>query len=283
MSAGPRAGSAPRSGAGGVRWTRRRRLVQAGSALLWLVLPLVAGPRLAGNAAALRVGPVDLVEPAAALSAALAAGAVPLALVLGVVPAVGLALLLGPVACSWACPYGLVSEGIDALRAGGARWAPAADHAAQRARLTVLSALLGLSALAGAPLAAALAPPRLLSTLPLEAISSRAVPEVTLALLGVLLAAELLGPRRIVCRVLCPVRAVAAALRRPFTWGPRLDRAACRCPAEPVCLRSCPWGLDPRAASLRAQGCTSCMACVERCPTGALAALRGRTRPDDPA
>lgn len=271
------------------RFTRWRRGAQALAALLWLTLPLLADPRLAGDAVALRAGPVDLVEPAAALSAVLAARALPGVLVLGVLPMIVLAVALGPVACAWTCPYGLVSEGIDALRsrseppaargdgtAGSPARSPPPLAGGRRPRLAVLAALLGLSALLGAPLAAVLSPPRLLSALPLEAWASRALPEVTGALLLALLALELLGPRRLVCRVLCPARALAALLRRPFTWGPRFDAAACRCPALPACVKACPWGLDPRAGALRAQGCTSCMACVERCPSAALVALRRR-------
>jgi ferredoxin-type protein NapH len=257
-------------------WTRGRRAVQALSALLWLVLPLLAEPRLSGDAAALRVGPLDLVEPAGALSALLAAGALPAALALGVLPLLVLALALGPVACAWACPYGLLSEGIDAARWRGARWPASGGAAARRPRLAALAALLALSALVGAPLAADLSPPRLLSALPLEAWSSRGVPAVTAALLALLLALELLAPRRLVCRVLCPARALALLLRRPFTWGPRFTQAACRCPEVPACAQACPWGLDPRDAAQRDAGCTSCMACVDRCPAGALVALRRR-------
>lgn len=271
------------------RWTRWRRAAQALSALLWLTLPLLADPRLTGDAVALRAGPVDLVEPAAALSAALAAWALPGVLVLGASPMIALAVALGPVACSWTCPYGLVSEGIDALRArrapaaaraGGPEGSPARSPAARtggrRPRLAILAALLGLSALLGTPLAAVLSPPRLLTALPLEAWSSRAVPAVTGGLLLALFALELVGPRRLVCRVLCPARALAALLRRPFTFGPRFRAAACRCPDLPACVSACPWALDPRAGALRAQGCTSCMACVERCPSAALVALRRR-------
>jgi ferredoxin-type protein NapH len=259
-----------------VHWTRWRRAVQALSALLWLVLPLCAEPRLTGNAAALRIGSVDLLEPAAALSAALSARAASAALVLGALPAIALAVALGPVACSWGCPWGLLSEGLDAVRRRGARWPLRGAAAARRWRLAVLAALLGLSALLGAPLAAVLSPPRLLSSLPLEAWSSRAAPSFTGALLLALLALELLGPRRLVCRVLCPARAAAALLRRPFTFGPRFTASACRCPDLPACAQACPWGLDPREPSFARDGCTSCMACVERCPAQALVALRRR-------
>jgi ferredoxin-type protein NapH len=95
-------------------------------------------------------------------------------------------------------------------------------------------------------------------------------------LLALALLAELAGPRRIVCRALCPAGALAARLRTRVTWGPRLDAERCRCPDVALCHQGCAWGIDPRR--MRAgDGCTSCMACVEACPSGALAArLRAR-------
>jgi ferredoxin-type protein NapH len=138
-------------------------------------------------------------------------------------------------------------------------------------RVTILVALLALSAAAGAPLAAILSPPRLVTALPLEAICGRVVPWVTLGLLAMILAVEVAGPRRVVCRTLCPAGALAALLRRSFTWGPRFTESTCRCSDAPSCRQVCPWGLDPRRMVPR-DGCTSCMACVERCPSGALAA-----------
>jgi ferredoxin-type protein NapH len=254
-----------------VRWTRARRAVQGATAALYVALPFLAEPALTGTAAALRVGPVDLAEPAGALSAALAAGALPLALALGVLPVLALAVALGPVSCSWLCPFGLLSEGIDRLRGRGAA-VPAVDPARHRRRRALLvAALLALSAATGAPLAALLSPPRLVTALPLEAICGRVVPWVTLGLLAAWLAVDALGPRRIVCRTLCPAGALAALLRRPFTWGPRFTEGPCRCPGAPPCRQACPWALDPRRMVAR-DGCTSCMACVEVCPSSALRA-----------
>ncbi len=258
--------------------TNWRRCTQLAAAALYLALPLLGEAWLTGTLGALRVGPLDLVEPAGALSAALASGALPLGLALGTLPVVTLAVGLGPVYCSWLCPYGLLSEGLDRLRARGARWPARAGEAARRPRIVALLGLLGLSALLGAPLAAVLSPPRLVTALPLEAWSGRVVPWVTGGLLLVFLALELLGPRRLVCRALCPAGGLAALLRSPFTWGPRLTPGACRCPEYPPCQQACAWGLDPRRTAAR-DGCTSCMACVERCPSGALASHPPRRMP----
>lgn len=259
------------------RFTRARRSVQGAAALLYLALPLLADPRLTGTLAALRVGPVDLVEPAGALSAALAARALPLALALGAAPVVLLAAAAGPVYCAWICPFGLLSEGIDHLRGRGAPPPPLAPARLRATRLGALATLLALSALLGAPLAAILSPPRLVTALPLEAWSGRVFPAVTAALLAALLALELLGPRRLLCRALCPAGAVAALLRRPFTLGPRFAAGACRCAARAPCREACPWGLEPRAPA-PPEGCSTCLACVDRCPSAALTVLRRAPR-----
>jgi len=104
------------------RWTAWRRAVQATVAALYLALPFLGWERVTGTMVALRAGPLELAEPAAALSALLAGGAGALALAVGVLPVVLLAAILGPVYCSWACPFGLLSEGIDRLRSRGRPW-----------------------------------------------------------------------------------------------------------------------------------------------------------------
>lgn len=245
-----------------------RRACQLAVLALYLALPLAATTSLTGTLVALRVGPIDLLEPASALSAALAAREAGRWLVLGIAPVALLAALLGPVYCSWACPFGLLSELLDRLRPARARrWAGRPWIAARRARTVSLAALAVGSAALGLPLAALLSPPRLVTALPVEARVGR--PALTGALLLALLALELLGPRRIVCRALCPAGALASFLRTPFSLRPRFDASRCRCGAEAPCLQGCPWGIDPREMRLR-DGCSTCLACLDRCPSGAL-------------
>ncbi len=255
------------------RYTRVRRAVQAAFLLLYLALPFLAWERLSGTAVALRIGPVDLLEPAAALSALAAARAAPAVVLLGMVPAILATLLLGSVGCGWVCPFGLASEGLDRLLRRRARWPERSWERARRPRALALAGLLLLSVALGAPLAALLSPPRVATALPLEWVASGVFPAVTVTLLAAFALLDALLPRRLLCRALCPAGAAAAYLRTPLTWRPTLRPERCRCPEAPPCHQACAWGLDPRAMG-PLDGCTSCLACVDRCPSGALALLR---------
>jgi ferredoxin-type protein NapH len=261
------------------RYGRWRRAAQVSVAAFYLTLPFTGAKAVAGTLAALQLGPVDLVEPAAALSAAVAArGQVGWALLVGAAPVVLLAVVLGPVFCSWACPFGLVSEGIQRLRWGGQRWKGRPWVTVRGARLASLGSFIAASAALGLPAAALLSPPRLVTALPLEARAAGAIPLVTAGLLLALLALEVLGPRRILCRALCPAGALANFLRTRRSVQPRFCPERCACAPEAPCLQACPWGIDPREMRLH-DGCTTCLACVERCPSGALALGRARDAP----
>ncbi len=258
-------------------WTWARRGVQGAVAGFYLLLPLLGLERVAGTLVSLRLGRLELSEPASALGVLLAARELPSLLVLGLLPVVLLALGAGSVYCGWLCPFGLVSEGLDRLRGRDRVWPARTGAAARRPRAAVLLGMLGLSLLLAVPLSAVLSPPRLVTALPLEAWCGRVVPWVTSVLLLGFLVLELAGPRRVVCRVLCPAGTVAAWLRTRWTWRPRFQEARCCCPAEPECQRVCPWGLDPRTMGTF-DGCTSCMTCIEGCP-GAALSLRAQSPP----
>lgn len=257
----------------GIRWTRWRRLVQIAIALFYIALPL-ANARgfgaMNGTLAALRIGRIDLIEPAGAVSAIIAGRHATLAVLVGIAPVLLLALVLGPVFCSWICPWGLLSECIAKFRSEQ-RLATQPWVRLRRIRLFSLATWFAASAVVAVPLAAFFSAPRLITALPLEVIFLRLLSPVTGGVLICLLLLEMVGPRRLWCRALCPVGALANYVRGKRTLKVVACQGQCACPAEPQCLIECAWGLDPRLIR-RFDGCTNCMRCVEACPSRALTA-----------
>lgn len=255
------------------RWTHRRRAVQIAVVVFYLGLPvahLKGFHGVSGNLAALGIGPIDLIEPAAGLSAALAAGSFASMLAVGMAPVILLALVLGPVLCSWICPWGLLSEMIDrAFRGGWKRPLRPYSRRARWLRPLLCCGLLLAGVLTLSPVVALVSAPRGITQLPLELIYLEVVSPVTVGLLLALLAIETLAPRRVWCRTLCPVGTVANYLRLRPTLTIRFDESTCRCPSVAQCEQRCPWGIDPRAMS-RYDGCTNCLVCIDVCPSGSL-------------
>jgi ferredoxin-type protein NapH len=123
------------------------------------------------------------------------------------------------------------------------------------------------AAAANVPLAATLSAPRLLTVLAMETLFLGGASLSTLSLLGGLLVLELVLPRRLWCRALCPVGTVLKLLRMPRTLDVRWKAATCDPAACGThCVATCPWGIDPRRARLL-DGCTNCGRCVEGCPS----------------
>ena len=93
--------------------------------------------------------------------------------------------------------------------------------------------------------------------------------------------AELFWGRRVWCRALCPLGGFYQVLGRVGQVNVRFDREACiHCDAcKGACLAD-PSILDPvlteRDVMVRAGDCMACGACVDACPTHALAFGLGR-------
>jgi ferredoxin-type protein NapH len=257
-----------------ISWGRWRRLAQISIVILYIAVPLLNRAehhQVVGTLAALRIGPIDLIEPAGALSAALAGRLLVLSLLVGLLPIVLMALVAGPVFCSWVCPWGLLSEMIDKVKQKlhPRPWQGRGWVRLRTPRFTLLGVLFALGALAGIPIVAILSAPRLVTTLPAELLYLRMLSLTTGGLLLLLLIFELVGPRRLWCRALCPVGAFANLVRTRKTLSIRYDAKQCLHETPAACHAGCPWGLDPRQIKTF-DGCTNCMVCVEGCPGAAL-------------
>lgn len=200
--------------------------------------------------------------------------------VLGALLVVLITLGLGRIFCSWFCPFGLLSEGVQRLcgalhrgrvpRKAGAVWL---FESGIRSRSGIVGAGLVLVALLGGAFLNLLFVPNALVGALRETVALWSgegfrgwVPFVPLVVvLGVLLAEGRYG-KRLWCRWLCPQSVLLSVLTR-VPVGVRLvrDPAHCLCPDDKrACRAACSLGLDPRAG-LSPLECTQCGACVLAC------------------
>ncbi len=258
--------SVPSKKKGGFRWTFWRRTSQFLLLLFFALLPVTyrsGQVDVIGTLASLQIGPIHLVDPATGISTALAARSVHTALLTGMILPLLLAFALGPVFCSWVCPWGLLSEMIDKLLRRRAR--PVPDWVA-KLRWTFLGGLFAISLGIGSPIVATISAPRLLTELPMDLIFLGGASAGTVVLLGVLLVLEFVLPRRLWCRALCPVGSTLVLLRTPWTATIRWKNATCITGGfGGHCVKNCPWNLDPRRMG-KLSGCTNCARCIEVCP-----------------
>ena len=251
-----------------IRWSRWRRFSQVGFALFFLGLPLTylkGQITVMGTLASLKIGPISLVDPVSGLSAILASRSAGWTLVSGMILPVALAFVLGPVFCSWVCPWGLLSEMLDRVLRRRVARIPAWLGPL---RWSFLGGILLLGLATGMPLAATISAPRLVTVLPMEVIFLGGATAGTLGLLGVLLVLEVLLPRRLWCRALCPVGSMLVLLRLRRTLTIAWSEPTCHPELQgATCFRNCPWNIDPRHMKPW-DGCTNCGTCVEGCPSG---------------
>lgn len=249
-----------------------RRGLQLGVAVVMALVPLANARGLNlinGNLLALEAFGIPLGDPLAAAQVLASARGIGLAGALGALAALVLALVLGPVFCAYACPYGLLSEWVHGLArpVPGGRRAPGRERGGFALRLGLTAA--GLLAIGGLGL------PPLLDLLSLPAAYSRVWQYAVLgglfapaAAIPVLLLVEGLTGRRLWCRFACPQSVLLVLVRRLAPWGLRVgfEASRCRCaPQKPRCVAACQLGLDPRRDRGWPLTCTNCGDCVTAC------------------
>lgn len=247
----------------GKRWAVARRMVQL------LVLLLLASPALGwtffqGNLASAALSGLRFSDPLAALQVLLLTGVLTLPL-LGGLALTGTFYLLagGRSFCGWVCPVHLLTD-LSGLLPGrvARRWRTGWKWAALAMTL-ILTVLLGVPAF---------------ETFSPIGITGRALcfgfgPELVLLLLIVLV--ELTLVQRLWCRSCCPLGGLYALLGRVSPLGVNYDQAACvHCGR---CQQACfvPEVLSPPLSgadrTVRSGECTRCGACIDSCPSAALA------------
>ncbi|MDR2054823.1 MAG: 4Fe-4S binding protein [Desulfovibrio sp.] len=249
-----------------------RRTAQAGVALLFAVVPALNRMEitaLSGNFFFFNIAGIPLADPLSVLQVAAGAFSVTTAMCAGAGLALLLALLMGPVFCSWLCPYGFFSElahALGAKRASGTTFSRSASFASKL--LIVCVGLLAVFLFAPVPLLNQLSMPGWYSRAMQHAVFYREALACAL-IFPALLAAEFLSGRRFWCLYLCPqsvLISLAGALL-PGRLRVRFSGRSCTCakPERP-CRARCSLGLDPRSADLRQRlQCSNCGDCVDAC------------------
>jgi ferredoxin-type protein NapH len=266
-----------------------RRLQSARTALqLFVLLFLIAVPVLnwlgihwiIGTLYSISIGDLDIADPAMALQTTLLTRELygPL-LLAAAIPAV-LALVFGRVFCSWMCPYNTLAEWADNAR----RFLFRKRWTAARVRVVpanpkpfiywgIFTVLLVAVLVAGLPLLSYLSAPGILSSQLSQGILGFGVgPE--LALVALLLVAEIALARRFWCKYACPVGAGLSLFRGRRTMRITRDAERCGCkPGGEACRIACPLGLAPKEGDVYPY-CFNCGSCLKACEKTRRSALQ---------
>lgn len=271
-----------------------RRLIQLGCALTFVAIPFLNRAEfnaLSGNLLSFNFAGLTLADPLAALQVMLSSYSIDPA-VTGFLIALGIAFLLGPVFCSWLCPYGFLSELLHrsapdktaeeqgALQTRQSPFREGAVRGKKGGGLPESPFMLRLCIVFfGLVLTSSIVPFPLLNQLSMPGWYTRALQHLALDTgmlwggLVFLLAAlllEFIVRKRIWCRYLCPqsVLISLAGLLFPKRLQVGFKARSCNCPAnDRACGKACSLALDPRRPGDLAQRaqCTNCGDCVDAC------------------
>lgn len=253
-----------------------RRLFQLGVALAFIVIPVLNWKEInviSGNFLSFDFGLFTVVDPLAALQTALGSFFITSEALLGAGIILLLAFIMGPIFCSWICPFGFLSELVHGTK-------PAAENSPEvslkpfKTKLIIAGiGLLGVLAFMPFPLLNQLSMPGWYSRIfqHLVMYGAAFVQSMWLGLLIIfgVLAMEKRLKKRLWCRYICPQSLLLnlTGMLFPARFQVRFERKKCTCPAKDrLCGKSCPLNLDPRSQS-KAQRlqCNSCGDCVDAC------------------
>lgn len=266
-----------------------RRIVQFGAAFAFIAIPvlnLFEFNYLSGNFLSFTFAGIPLADPLAVVQVAAGSKAVTTDMMLGAAVPLLLAVVMGPVFCSWICPFGLLSELVHPKRperldsgavfkADQLREVESATNSSLRTKAVWFKfALVAV----GVALVALAVPVPFLNQLSMPGWYSRAFQysvlyrELLIAAvvcISLVLIAERVCRKRFWCRYCCPQSVLVSlfGLLVAGRWRVRFARKRCTCPASSrACIAACSLGLDPRSP-LRGQRlqCTNCGDCVEVC------------------
>jgi len=252
-----------------------RRSLQIGVAVAFILIPLLNHYRInyfTGNFLSFYAAGLPLADPLAVLQITLKNYYLSIDLLVGAGIALGLAAALGTVFCSWACPFGLLSEWGQSL---SRRLLPGADEGmnvkGRGFRIKIILFGLGFAGfllLSTTPVLNQLSLPAWYSRIFQFYFEQRHISLAILFLLAILLA-EFTVRKRLWCRYICPQSflIIAAKLVNPYCLkiGYQKDKCLCKKDRDP-CRKTCSLSLDPKSLGESVDTeCTNCGDCVVAC------------------
>jgi len=245
-----------------------RRACQLLVALSFIAIPWINGFDIrivTGNLLSLEIFGIPFADPLAALQVWVSTWHMSSTLALGAILSLTLAAIMGPVFCAWICPYGLIADLIQKLPFVKTRNRLSKGGVFKAVVVGIV--VVGLGVMEFPPVLNQLSLPgwytRTMQTLWL----SGTIP-VGLWLLPVASVLDMAGGGHIWCRYCCPQSLLlqAAGMMLPNRFRVNYDTSRCTCSdkSPSPCMKSCPYGLDPRERNIHPE-CTNCGDCVVQC------------------
>lgn len=246
-----------------------RKIIQWLFFLLMFIVPILNMAEIyfiKGTYISLDVGSLAVSDPLAVLQAIFASHEIQAVMLASVTIPVAIALLLGRVWCSWACPYYLILDGIEYLRKK-LKLKPLKPHYSEsnitKANFFRYSLLLIgfiIVGVAGVPLLYLISPPSIISSQTVMLVKYFTL-TAEFIILPIILILEFFFFYRFWCRFFCPTGTILSLFRIKKGLHVEYSGSCSNCLR---CVKSCPMVLDPRKDGDSSQ-CHNCGDCVSNC------------------
>jgi len=252
-----------------------RRALQIGVALAFILIPLLNHFRISyftGNFLSFNAVGLPLADPLAVLQITIKNYYLSVDLLIGAGIALGLAMILGTVFCSWMCPFGLFSELMHTL---SKKFLPKTYKGLTikgtgfRIKIFLFSlGLVGFLFFSTTPVLNQLSLPAWYSRIFQFYFEQKHI-SLAIIFLMVILLVEFAARRRLWCRYICPQSflIIVAKLANPqrLKVGFQEENCLCKKDQDP-CLQTCSLSLNPkRFDNVLETGCNNCGDCIVVC------------------